>query len=114
MDVVRWPRRFEIWLVGLDPTIGAEMRKTRSCVVVSPDEMNRFIRTVIVAPMTSADRPYPSRVPIVSGGRTGSVALDQLRTVDKNRLLKHLGTCDAPTAERICEALLRMFRFSND
>ena len=83
MEVVA--RRFEVHLVGLDPTVGSEIRKTRPCVVVSPDEMNGHIRTVIVAPMTTKGQPYPSRVACTFQGRRGQIVLDQIRTVDRRK-----------------------------
>ncbi len=76
-------RRFDLYLVALDPTIGREIQKTRPCVVVSPDEMNRHIATVIVAPMTTKGRPYPTRIPCRFQGKSGQIVLDQLRKVDK-------------------------------
>ena len=91
-------RQFEVYLVGLDPTIGKEIRKTRPCLVVSPDEMNDFVRTVIVAPMTTRGRPYVSRIPCRFQGKPGQVALDQIRTVDKQRLQKRLGKISGSTA----------------
>ena len=89
------PGRFDVYLLNLDPTVGSEIRKTRPCAVVSPDEMNRHIRTVIVAPMTTKGRPYPTRVACRFKGRVGQVVLDQLRTVDGQRLVKRLGTLEA-------------------
>src|SRR5512141_1965107 len=83
--------RFEVYLVNLDPTIGSEIRKTRPCVVVSPDEMNRHVRTVIVAPMTTRGQAYPTRVGCAFGGRKAQIVIDQIRTVDKVRLVKRLG-----------------------
>jgi mRNA interferase MazF len=94
--VVSWPRRFEVWLVSLEPTRGREIRKTRPCVGVSPDELNRDIQTVIVAPMTTAARIYPTRVRIRFEGKNGEIVLDQIRTADRARLLRKLG--DIPTA----------------
>ena len=104
-----YARRFSIHLVALDPTVGSEIRKTRPCLVVSPDEMNRHIRTVIVAPMTTATQTYPTRVPCRFAGKAGQVALDQLRTVDKSRLVKNLGPIDPATARRVTAVLLQMF-----
>ncbi|HSJ23178.1 MAG TPA: type II toxin-antitoxin system PemK/MazF family toxin [Longimicrobiales bacterium] len=85
--------RFDVFLVNLDPTVGSDIRKTRPCVVISPDEMNRFIRTVIVAPLTSKGRRYPTRVDCRFDKKDGQVVLDQIRTVDKARLIKKLGRC---------------------
>ena len=107
MDVVI--SRFEVHLVALDPTIGREIRKTRPCLVVSPDEMNHNIRTSIVAPMTTKGRGYPTRVSCRFGGKTGQIVLDQIRTVDQTRLVKKLGRIDAPTAERVLAVLQDLF-----
>lgn len=101
--------RFEVYMVNLDPTVGGEIRKTRPCVIISPDEMNRHIGTVIVAPMTTRGRPYPSRVPCKSGGRDGYVVLDQIRTVDKTRLVRKMGRLNKQTQEAILGALAEMF-----
>jgi mRNA interferase MazF len=92
--------RFEVYLVRLDPTLGSEIRKTRPCVVISPDEMNRHLRTLIVAPMTTQGRAYPSRVAVTFGGNAGQVVLDQIRTVDRTRLVRRLGVLDEPSAQR--------------
>ncbi len=101
--------RFDIWLVSLDPTKGSEIRKTRPCLIVSPDEMNQWLRTVIVAPMTTAERSYPSRVTISFQGRKGQVALDQLRTIDKTRLVKRLGKSAEGAAGEVSDRLVEMF-----
>ena len=101
--------RFEVYLVNLDPTVGGEIRKTRPCVVVSPDQMNHSIATVIVAPMTTKGRPYPTRVPCRFRGKKGKVVLDQIRTVDRSRLVKKLGTIDDKTALTIVALLREMF-----
>jgi len=102
-------KRFEVHLVNLDPTIGSEIKKTRPCVVVSPDEMNRHISTVIVAPMTSKGKAYPTRVKCSFEGKTGQVVLDQLRTVDKRRLVKRLGRIEKKTQQEILAKLAEMF-----
>ena len=107
--VARPPRRDEVWLVGLDPTQGVEIQKTRPCLVLSPDEMNHHLRTVIIAPMTTVLRPYPTRVPIRFQGRHGQVALDQLRAVDQQRLLRKLGRAGASTAQAASATLIEMF-----
>jgi mRNA interferase MazF len=101
--------RFDVYLVNLDPTIGSEIRKTRPCVIVSPDEMNHNIATVIVAPMTTKGQPYPTRVKCRFQRKDGEVVLDQVRTVDRRRLLKRLGKLDPKTAERVRTILLEMF-----
>lgn len=107
--VSRPPRRDEIWWVTLDPTRGAEIQKTRPCVVVSPDEMNRHLRTVVVAPMTTVMRPYPTRVPVRFQGKRGQVAVDQLRAVDRERLVQKLGTISGSAAQAVSATLLEMF-----
>ncbi len=101
--------RFEIWLVGLDPTRGSEIQKTRPCVVVSPDEMNHHIATVIIAPMTTKGRRYPTRVPVIFQRKRGEIVLDQLRTVDGSRMIRKLGTLDDATAEAVIAVLQQMF-----
>ena len=102
-------KRFDVYLVALDPTIGSEIQKTRPCLVVSPDEMNRHIATVIVAPMTTQGQPYPSRVSCQFEGKDGQVVLDQLRPVDKSRLVKYLGGIDAETQTGVLNTLAKMF-----
>ena len=102
-------KRFEVHLVNLDPTVGSEIQKTRPCLVISPDEMNRHIRTVIVAPMTSKGRPYPSRVNCRFEKKDGQVVLDQIRTVDKGRLIRRLGRIDKRTQDRVLATLAEMF-----
>lgn len=101
--------RFDVCLVALDPGEGSEIRKTRPCLIVSPDEMNRHLRTVIVAPMTTAGRGYPSRVPCRFRRKKGEVVLDQIRTVDRSRIVKRLGALDAPTSQRVLALLAEMF-----
>lgn len=102
-------KRFDVYLVNLDPTVGSEIKKTRPCLVVSPDEMNRFIRTVIVAPMTTKGTQYPTRVPCKFQGKQGQVVLDQIRTVDKARLVKRLGKAGAQTRAEVLSVLAEMF-----
>jgi len=101
--------RFEVHLVRLDPSMGREIRKTRPCLIISPDEMNHHLDTVIVAPMTTQGRPYPTRVPVRFQRRTGQIVLDQIRTVDKVRLVKRLGTINTPTADRVLATLGELF-----
>lgn len=101
--------RFEVYLVALDPTIGSEVRKTRPCLIISPDEMNRYIATVIVAPMTTKGRDYPSRVNCSLKGKHGQVVLDQIRTVDKSRLVQRLGVIDRKTQAKILSVIAEMF-----
>ncbi len=102
-------KRFEVYLVNLDPTVGREIRKTRPCLVISPDEMNRHIATVIVAPMTTKGRDYPTRVWCEFAGKRGQVVLDQLRTVDRKRLVKKLGRIDRKTQQSVLSVLAEMF-----
>jgi mRNA interferase MazF len=101
--------RFDVYLISLDPTVGSEIKKTRPCLIVSPDEMNRHIRTVIVAPMTTKGRQYPTRVPCRFRGRAGQVVLDQIRTVDAARLVRRLGRLDTDTGAKILAVLGEMF-----
>jgi mRNA interferase MazF len=102
-------RRFDVCLVALDPTLGSEIRKTRPCLVISPDEMNSTIATVIVAPMTTRGRPYPTRVACRFAGKRGQVALDQIRTVDRQRLVKRLGRLAAARRPEVLGVLQEMF-----
>jgi mRNA interferase MazF len=83
--------QYQIVLVNLDPTIGSEIKKTRPCVVISPDEMNKYLRTIVIAPMTTSSKIYPTRIEINHGNKTGWIVLDQIRTVDKKRMIKILG-----------------------
>jgi mRNA interferase MazF len=101
--------RFEVYRIRLDPAQGSEIRKTRPCLVISPDEMNRHISTVIVAPMTTKGRPYPTRVPLRFRSKTGQIVLDQMRTVDKSRLVRRVGKIDDVTAQRVLAVLADMF-----
>lgn len=108
--VARGPlRRAEVYLVALDPTRGREIRKTRPCVVVSPDEINAYLRTVIVAPLTSGGRGYPFRVPCRFARKNGQVVLDQLRTVDRERLVHRLGRLSPGTFAQVLRTLQEMF-----
>ena len=102
-------KRFEVYLVNLDPTVGHEIKKTRPCLIISPDEMNRYIRTVIVAPMTTKGRPYPTRVECRFEGKEGQVVLDQIRAVDKKRLIKKLGRLSKAERAEVLEILAEMF-----
>jgi len=101
--------RFNIFLVRLDPATGAETAKTRPCVVVSPNELNRALATVIIAPMTTVCRGWPTRVEIYFQGKTGEIALDQIRAVDKSRLAKRLGKLDAETTNTVLDTLGELF-----
>jgi len=101
--------RFDVHLISLDPTRGSEIKKTRPCLVISPDEMNHHIRTVIVAPMTTKGKSYPSRIPCTFQGTRGQIVLDQIRTVDKSRLVRHLGTISTDAQRKVLDALQEMF-----
>jgi mRNA interferase MazF len=101
--------RFDVLLISLDPTQGSEIKKTRPCLVISPDEMNRHIKTLIVAPMTTKGKNYPTRIPVVFDGKEGSIVLDQIRTIDKSRVIKRLGAVDAKTAALVRDILGKMF-----
>lgn len=102
-------QRFDVYLINLDPTVGSEIQKTRPCLVISPDEMNRAIATIIVAPMTTKGRPYPSRVACHFQGVDGQIVLDQMRTVDKTRLIRKLGTISPETQTAVFVVLAKMF-----
>jgi len=102
-------RRFEVYLVNLDPTIGSEIRKTRPCLVISPDEMNRHIATVMIAPLTTVSRDYPTRVNCRFKEKDGQIILDQIRTVDKARLIQKLGKIGPSTQRQVLEVLSEMF-----
>ena len=99
----------DVWLIQLDPTLGSEIRKTRPCVVISPPEMHQHLRTVIVAPMTTGSRPAAFRVPITFKGKTGLILLDQIRTLDKVRLVRREGAVTATTLKRTLGVLQAMF-----
>ena len=101
--------RFGILLIRLDPATGAETAKTRPCVVVSPDELNRAVATVIIEPMTAVRRGWPTRIEVKFQGRLGEIALDQIRAVDKSGLVKRLGKLDSETAEAILDGLGELF-----
>ncbi len=102
-------KRGEIWLVALDPTVGSEIKKSRPCVIISPPELNEHLRTVIVAPMTSKSFPAPFRVPVTHAAKKGLIVLDQIRTVDKIRLFKRLGTVNTKTLSKVLTTLQEVF-----
>jgi len=101
--------RFDVCLVNLDPTVGSEIRKTRPCLVISPDEMNHHIRTVIVAPMTTKGKPSPSRAKCKFLGKSGLIVFDQIRTIDSNRIVKRLGRINKQTETRVLDLLSEIF-----
>lgn len=102
-------RRFDVYLVSLDPTVGREIKKTRPCLIVSPDEMNRSLGTVLAAPMTTAGFKAPSRVPVTFQGKQGYVVLDQMRALDKSRLIKKAGQVSPATGQNVLAVLQEMF-----
>lgn len=104
-------KHFDVYLVGLDPTIGSEIQKTRPCLVISPDEMNKHIRTVIIAPMTSTGKDYPTRVSCTFRKKHGHIVLDQIRTIDKEHLVRRLGTIDSKAQLEVVSLLQKMFAF---
>lgn len=102
-------KRFEVYLINLDPTLGSEIQKTRPCLVISPDEMNDHIATVIIAPMTTKGHRYPTRIACQFQGKDGQIVLDQIRTVDKSRLVKKLGKINPSTQKLVLAVLVEMF-----
>jgi mRNA interferase MazF len=100
--------QYEVYLINLDPTIGSEIKKSRPCVIISPDEMNKFISTVIIAPMTTKSKSYPTRVDLTFQSKKGFIVLDQIRTVDKSRLIKKLGSTDIKTITKIKKIIKEM------
>jgi len=101
-------KQYDVFLISLDPTIGHEIKKTRPCVVISPDEMNQYISTVIIAPLTSKSRAYPSRVSTKFQDKDGWIVLDQIRTVDKRRLIKRMGKIESNTIRKIKNVIKEM------
>lgn len=101
--------RFDVVLIQLDPTQGHEIQKTRPCLIISPDEMNRHLKTVIVAPMTTQGLRVPTRIPVQFEGKEGQIVLDQLRTVDRSRCIKHLGHIDDSVGAQVLSVLCSMF-----
>ena len=102
-------KRFDVYLINLDPTIGKEIKKTRPCLVISPNELNQHIQTVIIAPMTTKARQYPTRVMCLFQGKQGQIVLDQIRTVDQVRLITRLGKTDAKTQAEVLRVLGELF-----
>jgi mRNA interferase MazF len=102
-------KRFDVFLINLDPIIGTEIKKTRPCVIISPNEMNDYIQTVIIAPMTTKNRDYPTRIDCFFDNKQAQIVLDQIRAVDKSRLIKNLGRISDIEQENILETLAIMF-----
>jgi len=104
-------KRFEIWSVELNPTKGSEINKIRPCLIVSPNECNKYLNTVIIIPLTSTIRPYPTRLNCCFKGKQGQLVIDQIRSVDKIRLIEHLGNLDLQTCKDVCGLLNETFKF---
>ena len=102
-------KRGEIWRVNLDPTVGSEIQKTRPCVVISPPEMHDYLRTALIAPMTTGSHPAPFRIPVRHGGKRGLILLDQIRAVDKTRLVKRTGAIAPATLSALLAVLAEIF-----
>jgi mRNA interferase MazF len=102
-------KRFDVFLVNLDPTVGHEINRSRPCLIITPDEMNKYIDTVMVAPMMTRGRPYPSRLPCTFQGKSGEIVPDQIRTIDKSRLIKRLGRINPETQSAVLSVLNEMF-----
>ena len=103
-------KRFEVWLINLEPTLGNEINKTRPCLVISPDVVNKHLNTITVAAMTSTIKPYPTRVTCVFQKHPGQIALDQIRSLDKIRFVKKLGVIDKRTCGMVCDLLAELFK----
>ncbi|MEW6104619.1 MAG: type II toxin-antitoxin system PemK/MazF family toxin [bacterium] len=101
-------KQYEIYIVSLNPTIGHEMKKSRPCVIISPDEMNKYISTVIIAPITSKSHAYPTRIPIILENKSGWIVLDQIRSIDKRRLIKKLGILDKNKIQEVKSVIKEM------
>ncbi len=106
MDMVN---QFEVYLVSLNPTQGSEIKKTRPCLIISPNEMNTSLNTVLIAPLTTTIRNYPTRVKTTFHGKKGEIALDQMRAIDKTRLVRHVGTIHQVTAKKTLSVLQEIF-----
>jgi mRNA interferase MazF len=102
-------KQYQIILVNLDPTIGSEIQKTRPCVVISPDEMNKYLRTIVIAPMTTSSKNYPTRIEIKHDNKIGWIVLDQIRTIDKQRILKELEKLSKPEIKEVKTILKETF-----
>ena len=102
-------KQYQIVLVNLDPTIGSEIKKTRPCVVISPDEMNRYLRAIIVAPMTTTSRKYPTRIEVKYDRKIGWIVIDQIRTIDKQRIIKILGRLSQPEIKELKSVIKETF-----
>jgi len=101
-------KQYDVFLINLDPTIGHEIKKTRPCVIISPNEMNEVIQTIIIAPMTTKSHKYPTRIPVTFKNKKGWIVLDQIRTIDKARLVKHLGSIGSNEIKKVKSVLMEM------
>ena len=101
--------QYDIVLVNLDPTLGSEMKKTRPCVVLSPNEMNKFLQTIVVAPMTSSSKPYPTRIEVKQQATKGWISIDQIRTIDRIRIVKCFGTLTSKEIEQVKNVIKETF-----
>jgi mRNA interferase MazF len=110
MDLVT-VKRFEIWLVALNPVIGSELSKSRPCLIVSPNEANRYLNTITIVPLTSTIRKYPTRINCFFQNKSGQLAIDQIRSIDKTRLIKKLGMMDEQTCRLLCDVLIENFKY---
>jgi mRNA interferase MazF len=104
-------KRFEVWNIELNPTQGSEINKMRPCLVVSPNEVNKFLNTVVIVPMTSMIKPYPTRLNCHFKGKNGQLVVDQIRCVDKTRLIEKLGTMDTKTCKEISMLIIETFKY---
>ena len=102
-------KQYQIVLVNLDPTIGSEIKKTRPCVIISPNEMNKYLRTIIVAPMTTTSRKYPTRIEVKHDRKIGWIVIDQIRTIDKQRIIKILGRLSQPEIKELKSIIKETF-----
>src|SRR5664280_840699 len=104
-------KRFEVWQTGLNPTVGSEISKSRPCLVVSPNEANKYLSTVTIIPLTSTIRNYPTRINCRFEGKSGQLAIDQIRSVDKTRLVKKIGVMDEQTCKQLCNIMVETFKY---
>jgi mRNA interferase MazF len=111
MGLIKKINRFDVWLVTLDPAKGSEIKKTRPCIVVSPDSMNKYLNTITVVPLTTTIRAYPTRVNCTFQGRNGQAMIDQIRGLDKSRLRKKLGKMDPRFCKLICDTLTEAYKW---
>ena len=102
-------KQYQIVLVNLDPTIGSEIKKTRPCVIISPDEMNKYLRTIIVVPMTTSSKKYPTRIEVKKESKLGWIVIDQIRTIDKQRIIKVLGSLSQPKIKELKSVIKETF-----